>query len=80
GGIYMDNVIEAVIYGNDIEDNWAQKNGGGIYIDDVETLVGNENTAWVRMNAPESAEPHNTYQNNTHGDNSEGGADVYYRD
>ncbi len=80
GGIYMDNVIEAVIYGNDIEDNWAQKNGGGIYIDDVETLVGNENTAWVRMNAPEEPEPHNTYHNNTHGDNSEGGADVYYRD
>lgn len=79
GGIYMDNVIEAVIYDNNIQNNWAEQNGGGIYIDDVESLIGSGNAEWVRMNAPEVAEPHNTYQNNSHGDNSEGGADVFFK-
>ncbi|HDR88128.1 MAG TPA: hypothetical protein ENN63_00680 [Bacteroidetes bacterium] len=79
GGMYLRNIVEAVVYDNTLSNNWAEKYGGGIYVyNNVESLTNSEGTEWIRINYPPETEPYNEYVNNTHGDDTYQGANVFF--
>ncbi|MFW5645054.1 MAG: right-handed parallel beta-helix repeat-containing protein, partial [Bacteroidota bacterium] len=81
GGIYLNNIVEAIVHSNTISKNWAEKYGGGIYVYNyVDILKGAGGVEWIRNNFPPEDEPHNDYDENTHGDDSYGGANVFFSD
>lgn len=78
GGIYV-RCKEAVIFGNTIEDNYAEQHGGGVFVDTDVPVYGDAQTPWVRMNCPDAdPEENNTYSENTHGNDRYRGADVFF--
>ena len=81
GGIFLNSIVEAIVHSNTISKNWAQRFGGGIYVyNNVEILKGAGGVEWIRNNFPSVDEPHNVYDENTHGDDSYGGANVFFSD
>ena len=79
GGMYLRNIVQAVVYDNTLSNNRAEKYGGGIYVyNNVESLTGSDGTEWNRMNYPPETEPNNEYVNNTHGDDTYQGANVFF--
>jgi len=81
GGVYLRNIVKAVVHNNDIKNNWAQRFCGGIYVyNNVDVLECESEELWIRNNYPPVENFYNVYNNNTHGDNTNEGADVYFSD
>lgn len=78
GGIYVGQIKYANIFNNDINNNFSQWRGGGIFIHTHGTFNDQNGNPLARMNYPPTPETHNSYTNNQHVDDTQMGAHVFF--
>lgn len=80
GAMYFGDIEEAIIYGNSISGNHSHWRGGGIFLDKNAVVKDSNGVDWPVENSPPANEPNNIYSNNTHLNDTNMGADVYFDD
>ena len=80
GAMYLGDVMESIIHNNVISNNHSNWRGGGIYFHRSAVVKDAQGNHWPAINYPPTAEPNNTYSNNSHVDDTYMGGDVFFAD
>lgn len=77
-GLCITDESDPMVYQNRFGLNNAGGRGGGIFISADSTVKDENENSWSRNNFPPNPESHNEYFENTHGEEEDDGADVFF--